>query len=73
MASLHTPPDMEAYVRAVAAESGRDAQAVYEEFLGQGIAAAKKRAFDRELRENYEAGLRGEVISAEESIAMLDE
>lgn len=73
MASLHTPPEMEADVRAVAAKTGRDAQAVYEELLGKALAAEKKRAFDQDLQTAHEQILAGDFVTEEESLAGLEE
>lgn len=71
--TLHLPPELEAHVRALAEDTKREMQAVYEEILHDGLATARKRAFDRQLRENYEAGLRGDVVSEEESLARVGE
>jgi predicted transcriptional regulator len=72
MASLHPPPEMEAEVRALAKETHRDIQAVYEEILRDGLKAAKKRAFDQDLIENNEAIERGEYLTEEESLARIE-
>ena len=68
---MQIPPEIEASVRGLAADSHRDVQEVYEEILRDGLKAARKRAFDRELRENIAAGLAGDVVSEEESLARL--
>ena len=73
MATLHMPPEVEAHVRAIAEDSSRDAQAVYEEILRDGIAAVQKRALDRKLKAAHDEFSAGNFISAEQSLAMLDE
>lgn len=72
MADVHIPPNMAATVRALAAQAQRDPQVVFEEVVAAGIAATRKATFDRELVENYEAGLAGGGISEEESLARVE-
>lgn len=69
MADVHVPPNMAAKVRALAQQAKRDPQAVFEEVLAAGIAAAQKRAFDQDLTENYAAIERGEYVTEEQSLA----
>lgn len=73
MANLHMPPEVEADLVALAEDSTRDAQAVYEEVLQRGIAASRKAALDSRLTLAHDEILAGKFYTAAESLAMLDE
>ena len=71
--TLHMPPEMEAHVRALAEDTKRDMQVVIVELIRDGLAAAHKRALEQKLKAAHDEFSAGNFISAEQSLAMLDE
>jgi hypothetical protein len=68
---ISIPEEFEQQLRAIAAHEQRDVQEVAKDLIRDGLKAAAKRAFDRELRQNIAAGLAGDVVSEEELFASL--
>jgi predicted transcriptional regulator len=71
-ANVELPPEIEAGVRALAEESHRDVHAILVELIRDGLKAARKRMFDRDLLENNEAIERGEYVTEDESLARIE-
>lgn len=71
-------PQLEAMISEHALHAGVDASALLGEIVeaalgsNEALAVIKKRAFDKELKANYEAALRGDVVSEAECLASLE-